>query len=184
MSVVRVATSPDGPGRPVVVAIAPVGFGQPFSEAAVQVRQLPANTLPSAALQDLSAVLGRIATVDVFPGEVLTPARLVTTATASSRGLVTTAVRISDPAVTAMVRPGDLVDVTAASDGAARLVADRVRVITVPREASRSSGIGSLGQSRAVESSVVLLAVTRQQAIALAGASSERLGLIVRPAER
>lgn len=66
------------PSTRVLVAAADVAAGTPVSAQAVQVVERPASTVPAAALVDPDAVVGRLTTVAVGEGEVLTSARVLT----------------------------------------------------------------------------------------------------------
>lgn len=88
-------------------------------------------------------------------------------------------VRIADAATAGLLRPGDRVDVIAAADGESRaeVVARDVRVTEVPRGAGGGSaaypeadGGAGMGQG-----ALVVLAVERDTAAALAGAGASGL---------
>ncbi|WP_405630153.1 RcpC/CpaB family pilus assembly protein [Streptomyces sp. NBC_01174] len=93
--------------------------------------------------------------------------------------LVSAPVRIADAATVGLLRPGDRVDVIAAADGESRaeVVARDVRVTEVPRGAGGGSaaypeadGGAGMGQG-----ALVVLAVERDTAAALAGAGASGL---------
>ncbi|MEU0300163.1 RcpC/CpaB family pilus assembly protein [Streptomyces sp. NPDC006175] len=102
--------------------------------------------------------------------------------------LVSAPVRIADAATVRLLRPGDRVDVIAASDGEprARVVARDVRVAEVPRgagdvEAPFPAADGGTGVGHGA---LVVLSVERDTAAALAGAgASGRLAVAVSHAE-
>ncbi|WP_031082388.1 RcpC/CpaB family pilus assembly protein [Streptomyces sp. NRRL WC-3549] len=96
-------------------------------------------------------------------------------------GLVSAPVRIADAATVSLLRPGDHVDVIAAREGAAeaRVVAQDVRVAEVPGRRSGGSGpdFAALeeldgGPGRGGDGALVVLAVERGTATALAGAGT------------
>ena len=115
-----------------------------------------------------------------------------------SRGLVAAPVRVADADSVALVRSGDVINVYAAagdavlgtatlgdaslagggtsgSSGRARLVADRARVLAVPRSDT---------QAATADGALLLLAVTPETARSLAGAASaERLSLVITSAD-
>ncbi|GGZ00666.1 hypothetical protein GCM10010327_33920 [Streptomyces nitrosporeus] len=84
--------------------------------------------------------------------------------------LVSAPVRIADAATVGLLRPGDRVDVIAASgsDAKARLVAEDVRVADVPGPADPAAPDGA----RVEDGALVVLAVERRTAAALAGAGA------------
>ncbi|WP_329043260.1 RcpC/CpaB family pilus assembly protein [Streptomyces sp. NBC_01422] len=97
----------------------------------------------------------------------------------SAPRLVSAPVRIADAATAGLLRPGDRVDVIAAADGESRaeVVARDVRVTEVPRGAGGGSaaypeadGGAGMGQG-----ALVVLAVERDTAAALAGAGASGL---------
>ncbi|MFS0692299.1 RcpC/CpaB family pilus assembly protein [Streptomyces nitrosporeus] len=91
--------------------------------------------------------------------------------------LVSAPVRIADAATVGLLRPGDRVDVIAASgsDAKARLVAEDVRVADVPGPADPAAPDGARveeGGARVEDGALVVLAVKRRTAAALAGAGA------------
>ncbi|MGW1890193.1 hypothetical protein ACWCP6_07960 [Streptomyces sp. NPDC002004] len=88
-------------------------------------------------------------------------------ATAPDRGpraaeLVTAPVRIADAAAVRLLHPGDRVDVVAAGETGARVVAPRARVVEVPEAQDTAAEGGAL----------VVLSVPRPTAARLAGAAA------------
>ena len=130
---------------------------------------VPAGTLP------VSAV-GRTLAGPVRSGEPVTDVRLIGAGLVASLapGMVATPVRLADSAIGSLISPGDLVDVLAApADPAARttttVVATGVRVLAVPPPA-----VGAATD----DGSLVLLATSRPEALALAvAATAERLSI-------
>lgn len=91
---------------------------------------------------------------------------------------VTTPVRIVEPAVLRLLRPGVRVDVIATAPGDAarrpRVVASRARVVEVPEAAAADVSGGAGGDRRLGATdggAVVVLSVPRATAVALAGAA-------------
>lgn len=111
------------------------------SAADVRVLRLPPATVPSGALPPDSNLSERILATAVRSGEPLTDARFLTP-TAVPPGLVAYPLRLDDPDIAALLRPGDHVDLYAASataDLSATRLATAVRVFALPAP-SRSSG--------------------------------------------
>lgn len=137
--------------------------------------RLPPAAVPAGTLT-VSAV-GRTLAGPVRRGEPVTDVRLIGARLVASlaHGMVATPVRLADSAIGSLISPGDLVDVLAApADPAARatttVAAAGVRVLAVPTPASAGAVSG--------EGSLVLLATTRSDALALAGAATaERLSI-------
>jgi pilus assembly protein CpaB len=121
----------------VVVAARDLTGGTMLTEADLGLAQLPPETVPAGALPDLSAGLGRLLAGPVRAGEPITDVRLTGPSLVAGWGddLVAVPVRIADPGVVTMVRPGDRIDLLAASmDGhtEAGVVASQVPLLAVP----------------------------------------------------
>jgi pilus assembly protein CpaB len=149
--------------------------GAPLEARDLRAERLPTADVPTGAFSATRPIAGRMLAAPVRRGEPLTDVRLLSTSLLSAlgrSGLVAVPVRVTDgPATTALVQPGDRVDVLAAADpqdaGAATTtsVVRGVRVLAVP------GGEGGL----------VVVAATTTQAAALAGAASgARLSVAVR----
>jgi Flp pilus assembly protein CpaB len=104
-------------GEPVVVAAHEVPAGAVLVPGDLTVVRRAASQVPSGAMSDRSAVVGRTIGSGLRPGELLTDARLVGPGLLVGRppGEVAAPVRIADGAATDLVRAGDLVDVLQAS---------------------------------------------------------------------
>ena len=175
------------PQRPelsaVIVAAHDLGAGQVLGSGDLAVVGVPLDLRPDGALADPATLAGRSVAAPVRKGEPITDVRLVGPGLLTgSAGLVAAPVRLADAAAVALVRPGDLVDVLAAAgtdptgqayaSSVAQLVATRARVLALPRSSDASPADGAL----------VLLAVSPETALALAGAAATaRLSLVVRP---
>ena len=104
-------------------------------------------------------------------GQILTPLALVAAGADVTRGRVVAPLRLPDSDLAALLRAGDLVDVIAAGDQAgeavsnteARVVAQAVRVVTVPEP---------MDDGEAASGALVLLEVTPETARALAQAAA------------
>ena len=132
---------------------------------------LPVALVPHGAVEDVAEAVGRSVAGAVRQGEPLTDVRLLGAGLVHGRGLVATPVRLADPATAALLRPGDRVDVLAASsDGrqqSATTVAADLEVLAVPPG----------GDS---EGALVVLAATPETAARLAAAGvASRLSVTV-----
>lgn len=137
---------------------------------------LPAN-VPGGALSEVDAVVGGVLAGPARAGEPITDIRLVGPALLDGWGdnLVAAPIRLADPDVITMVRPGDVIDVVAAPmDGLGEtgVVAEHVPLLAVPVPGDG----GSLA-----EGTLLVVAVTTEQAATLAQAAvTSRLSLTVR----
>lgn len=193
------------PARPasteVVVAAHDLPAGQLLRPADLAVVELPVGVRPDGIVASIAALDGRTVAAPLRRGEPVTDVRLVGPGLlVGSHGLVAAPVRVADADAAALVRPGDVIDVFAASGAAvlgdaglaggdpslaggsssrARLVAARARVLSVPQSFST-------GDPRATtaDGALLVLAVNPETARALAGAASaERLSLVIRSAD-
>ncbi|MEV4400290.1 SAF domain-containing protein [Nonomuraea sp. NPDC049607] len=130
-------------------------------------RPAPLDRPPDGAVRSYAA--GRYLAGPMRRGEPLTDARLLHPVPLPP-GMVAAPVRIADPDAVALISPGSTIGVLAAWEGGrpAQLIADDVRVITIPPAADDSRTGGAL----------VVLAATPYQAAQLAGAQiSGRLSI-------
>jgi len=171
------APSP-APGTTVLTAARDLTAGTALTAADVNRVELPSGLVPAGALSPGEAVEGRLTAGAVRAGEPLTDVRLVgpgLLALHADDGLVAVPVRLADPASTALVRPGDRVDVLAAGsspDGppVASVVAAAVRVLAAPPP------------SEDLDGSLLVLATPSATAVRLAGAAaSSLLSVVVLP---
>jgi len=166
------------PGTAVLTAAHDLAAGAAVRAEDLAVVRMPAGLVPEGALADGSAAVGRLVAGAVRAREPLTDVRLVgpgLLAALGLDGLVAVPVRLADPAAAALLRPGDRVDVLAASTGAdgppaAAVVAAAAPVLTVPEQAEGAEG------------ALVVLAAAPAAAARLASAEvSSRLSVVVRP---
>ncbi len=125
--------------------------------------RLPSAVVPDGALRPGAAAASRVLAGPVRAGEPLTDARFVAPGLVrrAGAGAVAYAIRVDDADAVALVRPGDTVDVLAASATARRAagtVASGVTVLALPAPARDASTRGAL----------VVLAVRPQVAAELA----------------
>ena len=166
-----------------VVAAREIPAGSVLEPADLAAAQVPEALAPAGALTDPAAAVGRPVGGAVRPGEVLTGARLATRAAGAGagagvgsgsagaeNGLAAAPVRLADAEAARLLRAGDLVDVLGATpEGSADVVAEGVRVLSVPRP---PEGGGFLAGDGAAGGALVVLEVDRATARALAGAAA------------
>jgi pilus assembly protein CpaB len=161
------------PTAQVVASARDLPAGTVLTDADVALVGLPPGTVPDGAARSPDEVVGRHLAGAVRAGEPLTDVRLLGAAIVPAGDDVAVPVRIAEPAVSALVRVGDRVDVLAAPpDGGqvARSVVSDVTVVAVPQLAD------DLG-----EGALVVVAASRPAAARLAAAAvTGPLSLVVR----
>ncbi|NUP20421.1 MAG: flagellar biosynthesis protein FlgA [Streptomyces sp.] len=123
-----------------------------------------------------SGAAGRFLAGPMRRGEPLTDARLLDRLSLPP-GTVAAPVRVADPDSVALISPGSTIGVLAAWEGGqpAQLIADDVRVITIPETDDDSRGGGAL----------VVIAATPPQAAQLAAAQTTgRLSITIKQPQR
>ncbi len=128
--------------------------------------------VPDGALSAVDEVAGRVVTGAVRRGEIITDRRLLGPGLSASlgSGLVASPVRLVDLGVAALLRPGDRVDILAASADTATavVVAAGVLVLAVPLSGSEdAAGLEPLG--------LVVVAVSAETASRLAAAAASSI---------
>lgn len=168
------AVTAEPEGRAVVVAARDLDSGIRLRASDVHATSLPRPAVPVGAADDVSEVVGRTTSGALRRGEVMTDRRTVRAGPLDGfgSGRVLAVVRVTDPSVLGLLRPGDRVDVVAVSGDdapkASRVARDAV-VVTVPRQRSTFSDGAPIG-----------LAVTRDVALDLAErALDSRLAVVV-----
>jgi len=168
------AVTAEPAGRAVVVASRDVDSGARLSAADVRATELPPAAVPVGAAVNSRDVIGRTTSGALRRGEVLTDRRTVRAGPLDGFGSerVLSVVRVTDPSVLALLRPGDRVDVVAVSGDdspKASRVARGATVVTVPRQRSTFSDGAPIG-----------LAVTPRVALELAERTLDsRLAVVV-----
>lgn len=176
------AVRPDPPATTgVVTAARDLAAGSRLSAHELRVRHVPASAVPDGALAEARDAVGQVLAAPVRRGETLTDVRLVggASARAYGPGRVGTPVRIADPGVASLLRPGSLVDVLAVptaagldATGPAKVIAAKVRVVSLPETTDTAGGSGTL----------VVVAATPEQAAALTrAAAGSRLSVTLQP---
>lgn len=159
----------------VVVAAKDMAPGSLLSRADVSIRQLPAAVIPSGALTNRATAVGRVLATPIRAGEPLTDIRLVgpadTALTTGDPNAATVPVRLADPDVADLLRPGIRVDVVTLDPDhqSDPVLAENATVVTVRETAGSSGGVAGSGQNQAGR--LVLVALPRQLATRLAAAS-------------
>lgn len=162
------------PGVRVVAAARDLLPGEPLAEQDLVEVEVPRDVVPSGAVTDAPAVVGRLVAGPVRRGEPLTDVRLLGASLVPAGGLVAAPVRVADPATGALVRPGDRVDVLAAApEGGplASVVAADVGVLAVPALAD-DTGEGALlvlAASPTTAARLAAAAVTGRLSVAVLG---------------
>ena len=161
----------------VIVASADLPAGSTLTEQDLAVDAIPADYVPPGAVTNPADALGRMIASGIASGEPITSSRLVTPGPRAD-GLHTVPVRLADAEAATLLSPGSVVDLVLASgDTGARIVAEGVQVVTVPR-ISTSAG---LGRDSRIAGSLIVVATDRRTAVALAAAGTQPgLGVVLR----
>ncbi|MEI6622779.1 MAG: Flp pilus assembly protein CpaB [Actinomycetes bacterium] len=197
----------------IVVAAADLPSGHMIESSDVTTTGWPTAVANGSAFTTTESAVGRITSGPLARGEPIGASRIVgpgllaldtagadppSGARGDSKGAVAAPVRLADAGEAALLKPGDFVDVLAATApgvggggtreaGEVRTVANSVQVIVVPDSTSGTGGGllggGSRAPTRTGEAdSMVVLAVDSATASALAGAAAtSRLSVVLRP---
>lgn len=166
-----------GPTVPVVTAARDLSGGSTIVPDDVRTSDVPPALVPAAALASVDAAVGRVLAGPVRAGEPLTDVRMVGPDLLATwgDGLVATPVRIADPGVIGLIRPGDVVDLIAAptsGTGETTIVASSVPVLVVPEQSD---------QGVLADGALLVIAATDTQAASLAQAAvTSRLSIALR----
>lgn len=169
---ITAATPDPPPTTAVVVAGQQLTGGQQLAAADLDVRRLPADLVPAGAVTDARSLVGRTLVAPLTEGSVLTRVSVLGSRQQVGAGMVIAPLRISDPAVVALVRVGDRVDVVAASPESghgAQVIAEQLRVVTIPRT---DGGSAPLAADGADAETLLLVAARPKQAELLAEAAT------------
>lgn len=173
----------------VVVAARDLAPGTTITSGDLATATVPAQLLARDAGTDPATVLGRRVVVPLLAGDPVLVRHLLTASLLAGYGPGTVAapLRLADESALAVLRPGDLVDVIAASSvgsvgssgDRAAVVAARVRVLLTGSTASSGGGMLSAQTTGAPPS--VVLATTSAQALEIARAAvGSRLSVVLR----
>ncbi|HVK20720.1 MAG TPA: SAF domain-containing protein [Actinokineospora sp.] len=151
---------------PMLVAARSLAAGADLSPADVRVVRAPPELRPESAFTDPPSVAGRILALPAAEGEPITEARLVGPAAIDpSQAIV--AVRLTDPDLAGVIRPGARVDVvSAAQEGLGGVVLARDATVVTARVNEQAHG--------RERGSLLLIALPRDSATQVASVSLER----------
>jgi pilus assembly protein CpaB len=155
-----------GPTTTVVIAATDIPAGTTLTADDLATVPFPLDVVPPGYSDDPVTLTGEVVTAPLATGEAITTTRLLGSRPDPGKGLVAAPVRLADAGVAGLLAPGDIIDLIAASaDGTARVVARDARVVTRPiPPATFGTQTGSL----------VLLAVTPEEATEIAGVATTR----------
>lgn len=181
LCLVPVLTPASPPMQDVVVAAGDVPGGAVLEQGDVAVRAFPVDYVPPGSFLSVDEVVGRMTGSALTPGEVVTSTRLVSQALAAGAvsrdgSSYAVPVRLEDREVAGLLEAGVRIDIIRARRaGEQAVVAEGVRVITVPRSAPDSA----FGGTR-VAGTLVLVEADRATAVRLASSGNEDLYAILR----
>ena len=140
------AVGPAPPTVPVVVAAADLPAGAALTGADLTVARLPAGSAPAGVVTDVPQLTGAVLAAPLRSGEPVTDVRVVGPGlwSAVPAGQVAAPVRLADLAVATLLRAGDRVDVLAAGDSGAEVVAGGALVLAAPTVAEDAPGSSGL----------------------------------------
>ncbi len=184
-SIVALGAALQAPGsgtRSVVVAAASLPAGHHLQAGDLAVVPVPEGIVPEGAWRVPDTLVGRVLASGVTRGEAIAPARVLGGRQGLGPGhdpeLRPLPTRFADAGATALLAPGQRIDVLATGDDYDRtaqpavVVAEDVLVLLVTQEDERS---GLLGSSGVAAAPLVVLATDGAQARAIAGAQGSGL---------
>ena len=196
-AVARQAAPPTPPAEPVVVAAHDLTAGQPLAAGDLRVVRMPAGLVPDGATSDPSTLVDRAVTAGVPSGLPVVAAQLDGDRfeLAMPAGTVAVPIRLADPAVAGLLRPGDRVDLVAptgvdgwagAEAAPATVLARGALVLEVLNRAAEDAGLlggwGSGATSGSVGGSaepLVVVAVAPEEGHLLAASGWGSLGAVL-----
>lgn len=169
------------PTTTVVVADHRLNGGLRLDTSDLRAREIPTAAVPADAVRELDQVVGQTLIAPLSAGSVLTELSVLGDRPVVEDDHILAPVRVADPAVVDLLRPGDRIDILASSPesgGQTRRIAEDVRVVTIPQPDSDSGGLtGGTVEQR----TLLLVEVPREQATALADAAAgSQLGVVLR----
>jgi Flp pilus assembly protein CpaB len=168
---ITAATPDPPPAVTLLVAARPLSGGERLTADDLTTRRVPTSVAPAGAVTDPTRVVGRTLVAPLSPGSILTTVSVLGARPQAGGGLVIAPLRIGDAALVGLLRIGDRVDVVAADPETGRgaaVIAEQVRVVTVPKSTADGS---ALDPGTGDPQSLVLVAVTADQATRLADAA-------------
>lgn len=177
---VDAATARPPAGVSLVVAARDLPAGHTVRDADLALLRVPRDAVPDGATGRTTQLEGAVLAGPVRRGEAITDARLGGPGmlTAAPPGTLAVPVRLTEPAVLDVVRPGDRVSLLAGPDidglggpvdGRGEVLAPAAVVLRVPADGGGTSLLGS-----ADDSAVLVLALTRDEATRVAAAAGRR----------
>lgn len=176
MATALTALRPEPPATVrLAVASTDLTAGATLRAADVDIVALPTTSVPDGAVTETTQLVGQVLSTPMRRGEPFTDLRLASTTPVSGygEGKVGAPVRIADPGIAGLLRPGSVVDILAVqtagglgAEGPAKVIAAEVRVVALPTTDSTPTG-GTL----------VVVAATPGQATALARNATNHLSL-------
>lgn len=169
--------------RRVVTAKAEIPLGAAIQEYALQVEEIPDPIVPDGAFADPALIVGRVARVDIFPGEVMVPGRLAPEGTIAgleakiTPGKRAWGLRVDDVSgLAGMIQPNSRVDVLLTIGGAqARMFMPNMRVLAMGSEVQQNE------EGEPINATVATLEVLPDEAERLAVAMAQgRIQLALR----
>jgi pilus assembly protein CpaB len=163
---------------PVVAAAGELRGGVTLVAEDLQLVDLPPAVVPAGALGSIDAAAGRVLSSPARTGEPLTDVRLFGPGLLTGWGddLVATPVRVADPGVVLLLRPGDRIDIYSTPGsglGTAAVIAAAVPVLAIPEPAD---------EAVLAEGALLVVGTTASQAASLAEAAvTSRLSIVLRP---
>jgi pilus assembly protein CpaB len=143
------AAASEGPAMTTVVeAKSQLPAGLLLSESDLVLDRVVASDVPEGVLTDANELVGKTLAAPVAQNQMMTLLTTTAARTSVPAGHVIAPLRLGDSALTALLRPGDVVDVVAANpegDVPATVVASNVRVVTVPEAPNDRPGPGPDG---------------------------------------
>jgi Flp pilus assembly protein CpaB len=173
----QAAESDPAPTVPVVAAAGELRGGTTLTPEDLLLVDIPRGAVPRGAVASVDDAVGRLLSGPMHAGELVTDLRLVGPSLLAGWGedLVATPVRIADPGVLVLVRPGDRIDLYAtplSALGPAAVVSAKVPVLAVPD--SGEQGVLAEGAL------LVIAATTRQAGLLAEAAVTSRLSVVLR----
>lgn len=174
------------PTVPVVVAARPIAGGRVLTDSDLRIAHYPRELAPGDSVADPAQLTGRMVITNAVSGSPLGEQSVVAPrVSATAAGRVLLPLRLDDPAIAALLRVGDVVDIlsvgppSAADNGASEAtpLASGARILALPAaDASSPLGIPSGGSDR-----LILVEVPSASVSALVAAQSrERLTVVIR----
>jgi Flp pilus assembly protein CpaB len=169
---ITAATPDPPPTTSVVVAGHRLVGGSELSAGDLEVREVAEDVVPADAVTDPDRLVGRTLVAPLSRGSVLTELSVLSDRPIVAEGKSIAPLRIADETVVGLLHVGDRVDVIASdpeSGTGAEVIAEDVRVVTIPRSSADPSGLDPGGVDPLT---LLLVEVTPDQATLLADAAT------------